>query len=121
MRHATPAIGGICASALLSQTFAAQKPPRCRHAVSWTQRFRRQILGWPMPQENVEIVRRSFAEFDRGGIDSALGYFDPEIEWTTTDAYIESATYRGHEGVRLYFETMAEEFDDLRMEAEELI
>ena len=50
-----------------------------------------------MPQENVEIVRRSFAEFDRGGIESALGYFDPEIGWTTTDAYIESATYRGHE------------------------
>jgi ketosteroid isomerase-like protein len=80
-----------------------------------------QILDWPMQQENVEVVRRSFAELDRSGIDSALGYFDPEIEWTTTDAYIESATYRGHEGVRLYFDTIAAEFDDLCIEAEELI
>jgi ketosteroid isomerase-like protein len=87
---------------------------RCR----WTPRFRRQILGGPMPQENVEIVRRSLAEFDRGGIDSALGYFDPEIDWTTTDAYIESANYRGRKGVRSYFETMAAEFEDLRIEAD---
>jgi ketosteroid isomerase-like protein len=37
------------------------------------------------------------------------------------DAYIERATYRGHEGVRRYLGTMEEEFEDVRVEPVELI
>ena len=53
-----------------------------------------------MSQENVEIVRRSFDAFARAGFDSVPDYFDPEIEWTTTDAFLEAATYRGYDGIR---------------------
>jgi ketosteroid isomerase-like protein len=74
-----------------------------------------------MSQENVEIVRRSFDQFAREGLGSVLGYFDSEIEWTTTDGYLEAATYRGHEGIRRYFETLTGEFENVRMEADELI
>jgi ketosteroid isomerase-like protein len=74
-----------------------------------------------MSQENVEIVRRSFAQFAHEGLGSVLGDFDPEIEWTTTDAFLEAATYCGHEGIRGYFETLAGEFDNVRLEAEEVI
>jgi ketosteroid isomerase-like protein len=74
-----------------------------------------------MSQENVEVVRRSLEAFERGGLDMSLDYFDPEVEWTTTDAYLEAATYRGHQGVRHYFETLSGEFDAVRLEAEEMI
>jgi ketosteroid isomerase-like protein len=75
-----------------------------------------------MTQENVEIVRRAFAAASEGsGVEELMPYLDPGIEWTTTGAFLEPATYRGHEGVRHYFGLMENEFEDLRNEAEELI
>jgi ketosteroid isomerase-like protein len=74
-----------------------------------------------MSQENVEIVCRAFAAFERDGLAGMLPHFDCEIEWTTTDAYIEPATYRGYEGVLRYLGTMAREFDGIHLEAQELI
>ena len=45
-----------------------------------------------MSQENVEIVCRAFAAFERDGLAGMLPHFDSEIEWTTTDGHIEPAT-----------------------------
>ena len=50
-----------------------------------------------------------------------LRYYHPEVEWTSTEDYIERATYRGHEGLRRYFGTMEEQFNDLRIDPVELI
>jgi ketosteroid isomerase-like protein len=50
-----------------------------------------------------------------------LRYLDPEVEWSTTDAWIERATYRGHDGVRRHLGSMAAEFEDVRAEPVELI
>jgi ketosteroid isomerase-like protein len=74
-----------------------------------------------MSQENVEIVRRAVEAYGREGLDGALRYYDPEVEREPTGAYIERATCRGHEGVRRYLRSMEEEFEDLRIEPEELI
>jgi hypothetical protein len=41
-----------------------------------------------MSQENVEIVRRAIEAYEREGLDGSLRYYDPEIEWTSTDAYM---------------------------------
>ncbi len=74
-----------------------------------------------MSQEDVEVVRRSFDAYARDGLDGLLRYLDPEIEWTTTGAFVEAATYRGHEGVRQYLGSMLGEFEEVRSEPEELI
>ena len=74
-----------------------------------------------MSRENVEIVRRALEAYQREGLDGYLRYFDPEIEWSTTDTWIERATYRGHDGVRRYLGTMEAEFEDVRIEPVELI
>jgi ketosteroid isomerase-like protein len=74
-----------------------------------------------MSEENVEIVRRALEAYDREGLDGYLRYLDPEIEWTTTDAWIERATYRGHAGVRRYLGTIEEEFENVRVEPVEVI
>ena len=74
-----------------------------------------------MSEENVDTIRQSFDAFERDGLEGTLRYLHPEIEWTTTAGYIEPATYRGHEGVRRYLGTVADEFDDLRIEPLELI
>ena len=74
-----------------------------------------------MSQENVEIVRRAFAGSQEDGLEGLMLYLDPEIEWTTTGAFVEAATYRGHAGVRRYLGSMEEEFEDLSNRPEELI
>jgi ketosteroid isomerase-like protein len=74
-----------------------------------------------MSQENVEIVRRALDAYRREGLDGYLRYFDPAIEWTTTGAYLEQGTYRGHQGVRRYLAPIEAEFDDLRVEPQKLI
>ena len=74
-----------------------------------------------MSQGNVEIVRSAFAAGERDGLDGLLSALDPEIEWTTTGAFIEAATYQGHEGVRGYLGAMEDEFDDMRIDPEEFI
>jgi ketosteroid isomerase-like protein len=73
-----------------------------------------------MPQENVEIVRRSFDAYARDGIDGLLRYLDPEIKWTTTGAFLDAATYCGHLEVRRYL-GLFDDFADLRNEPQEFI
>jgi ketosteroid isomerase-like protein len=80
-----------------------------------------EILRGAMSQENVEIVRRAFAASLRDGLEGLMPYLDPEIEWTTTGAFLEAATYRGHAGVRRYLGSMEEEFEDLSNQPEQLI
>jgi ketosteroid isomerase-like protein len=67
-----------------------------------------------MSQENVELVRRAFDAYEREGLDGLMCYLDPQVEWITTDAFLEAATYRGHEGVRRYLGAVIDEFDELR-------
>ena len=71
-----------------------------------------------MSQENVEIVRRALAT---ESIEPLIDHLSPEIEWTTTGAFLEAATYHGHDEVRRYLGAMQDEFDDLRSEPQELI
>jgi ketosteroid isomerase-like protein len=74
-----------------------------------------------MSQENVEVVRRAIEAYAREGLEGSLRYYDPEVEWTTTEAYIEPATYSGHDGLRRYLGAIEEEFEDLQIEPIELI
>ena len=74
-----------------------------------------------MSQENVELVREAFDAYARDGLEGMLPFYDPDIEWTTTASYIEPATYRGHEGVRRYLGTPAEEFDEVHVELMEVL
>jgi ketosteroid isomerase-like protein len=73
-----------------------------------------------MSQENVEIVRRAFAAYEREGLQGLLACLHPEIEWTTTGMFLDADTYRGHDDVRRYL-GLFDEFEDLRNEPIELI
>jgi ketosteroid isomerase-like protein len=57
-----------------------------------------------MSEENVELVRRAYAEFEGGRF--SADFLDPEI---------------GHEGVERYLDKVYEAFDDYRMVPEEFI
>ena len=67
-----------------------------------------------MSQEDVEAVRDAFDAFESEGIDGLLAHLDPQIEWTTTGEFLESAVYRGHEAVRRYLSALLGEFEARR-------
>ena len=57
---------------------------------------------------NAELIRRVFAEANRvaevGGFGAWLDFFSEEIVWEAAEDAPDAGTYRGHEGIRAYFE-----------------
>jgi ketosteroid isomerase-like protein len=74
-----------------------------------------------MSQENVEIIKRSLATFEQGGLDASLRFYDPEVTWEEARDEPEAEIYRGHDGLRALEEKWLVPFDDLRIEPEEFI
>jgi ketosteroid isomerase-like protein len=56
-----------------------------------------------MSRENVEIVRRWNAAYNRRDFETLLELTDPEIEFRSIFVGIESV-FRGHDGLRAYFD-----------------
>lgn len=74
-----------------------------------------------MTEENAEVARRTFAAIGRWDLDELLELYDDEIEFLPlTGTRVESGGYKGHEGVRAYFEEVAEIWEELRPHADDL-
>ena len=71
--------------------------------------------------KDLDALEAAINGFNNGGIEAALEYFHPEVEWETTGMFVEADTYRGHEGVRRYMGAFYEEFDDLHFTIEEVV
>jgi ketosteroid isomerase-like protein len=74
-----------------------------------------------MSQENVEVVRDTLAAFNRGGVEAALDYFDPSIEWFGPPEWLEERLYKGHDGIRKIAAVWTENFDDYRLDLDRTI
>jgi ketosteroid isomerase-like protein len=81
-----------------------------------------------MSRENVEIVRRFYdiyaGRYDRYREDpSALWQvLAPDIEWyPLTGALVEGRPYKGHEGVKAYFEDLADAWEESDVSADRFI
>ena len=80
-----------------------------------------------MSQENVELIRRAYKAFNRGGVDAVIdeGIWSPEIVWDATPSGIPGlGVYRGHEEVKSFFKDdwfQAFPFEDWELEVDELI
>jgi ketosteroid isomerase-like protein len=83
--------------------------------------------GSEVSEENVELVRRLYAElasegsgreFERRLTDEALGRFlDPRIEWVpVTHSLLAVDTYRGFEGVRRFWVEFVSAWESYRVE-----
>ena len=70
-----------------------------------------------MIAENTEIVRRGFEALSKGGVEALLPFIHPEFEVTTPSQFAaEPDTYRGHEGIRRYFDSFYDAMDEVRFE-----
>jgi ketosteroid isomerase-like protein len=69
-------------------------------------------------EDPIEVVRKAFAAFTLRDVDSLLEIVDEEIEFLpvgTTKLLGQTDAYRGHEGIRAYFDDVARVWQELRV------
>ncbi len=70
-----------------------------------------------MAHENLKIVKDGFEAFNADGVDGILPFIHPDFEATTPpELASEPDTYRGHDGVRRWFDSFYEVMDEIRWE-----
>ena len=73
-----------------------------------------------MSRENVDVLNRGYAAVNRGDIDELLLSVHPEVEFTSLIAEAEGETFRGHDGVRRWWEQVVIPLGGLHGEIEEV-
>ena len=73
-----------------------------------------------MSEQNVEVARRAFAAFNAGDVEGLVETSHPDCEWLPFRAQLEGETYRGHDGVRRFFNDMQEDWREFQIEVVEL-
>ena len=73
-----------------------------------------------MSQENVEIVRRGYAAFATGGMETALPFFTEDTVVYSIPEWPDDPEYHGHDGLRKLDRQWRENFDDFGFDVREL-
>jgi ketosteroid isomerase-like protein len=74
-----------------------------------------------MSRENVELVHQAIDAFNRRDLDAFLALMDPGVEFTPYERALEGlGPYRGHDGVRNWWEESFAALPDLRAELNEV-
>jgi ketosteroid isomerase-like protein len=68
-----------------------------------------------MSQENIELIRATVEAFNRNDLDAVVQKMHPEVVWETLDVLPDMGTYRGHEGVRTFWQMWTETFRGFRL------
>ena len=74
-----------------------------------------------MSEENVETVRASIAAYNADGLEAALAYLHPDIEWFTNPEWPEMHSYRGHDGIRKLAAQLGEAVGDVHLEVDRFL
>jgi ketosteroid isomerase-like protein len=61
-----------------------------------------------MSEENVELALLAVDAFNRRDVEAVIALSDPECVWYPAFVGIMEGPYRGHDGIRQYFEDLAE-------------
>ena len=64
-----------------------------------------------MSQAHIDLLRDSHEAFRRRDLDAFVGYMHPDVEFTSLVLEVEG-TYRGHEGVRSWWDNILGVFPD---------
>jgi ketosteroid isomerase-like protein len=74
-----------------------------------------------MSQENVELLRRFHAAFNRRDLDALLALHDPDVEVVSLRMNVEGGhPFRGHDGVRSWYGSLLDIYPDWVSEIEKV-
>jgi ketosteroid isomerase-like protein len=78
----------------------------------------RSAAYWPhVATRNEELTKRAFDALGERGVEAIPEFVHPEFEMTTLPGQAaEPQTYRGHEGLRRWFDTFYEVMDEIAIE-----
>jgi ketosteroid isomerase-like protein len=71
-------------------------------------------------QENVEVVRRAFEAFARGGIEAMIEYAAPDCVFYPDPSWMEEREYRGREAFIAFNRTQTDAFGDFTIEVHDI-
>jgi ketosteroid isomerase-like protein len=71
-----------------------------------------------MPLSNAEKFQRALDAVNRGDLAGTLEHAHPEVRWEAPSVLPDTDTYHGHEGIRAWWETMNDAFENLRLDPE---
>jgi ketosteroid isomerase-like protein len=69
-----------------------------------------------MSQENVELAYRAYDAVRRRDLDAHLAVYDPDVEIEPLTGVAVGTSYRGHNGVRRWWEDILSTFPDFAVE-----
>src|SRR5262245_26286931 len=75
-----------------------------------------------MSVENVEMVRRQVAAFNRGDLEGALDGWAPDAIWDHSNSRgFDAGVFRGHAQIRAFWQRFLDAFDEVRQEVVEVL
>jgi ketosteroid isomerase-like protein len=75
----------------------------------------------PMVEDNVQVVSGAYDAFRRGDIPSIIGILHDDVDWHVPAVLPHRFDARGHEEVRQFFGRLAELWDELGVETDDLV
>jgi ketosteroid isomerase-like protein len=76
--------------------------------------------GRNLPESNLDIVRAGVDAWNRRDSEAAIGFLAPDAELIPMRAVFEGTVYRGAEGFKALLADMSEDWEDFRLETDEL-
>ena len=74
-----------------------------------------------MSEQDVKLVRRVFDAINRRDVQAVLEAYHPDADMSTlTSELVQGKAYRGHTGIREYFSSFADVWEELRLEPQEI-
>ncbi len=74
-----------------------------------------------MALDKVDVIREVNAAFNSGDLERIVAVIDPDFETSVPAQFsAEPDTYRGHEGIRRYFDSFHDVMEEIRFEQVEL-
>jgi len=70
-------------------------------------------------QHFVTVCLRFIEPFNRGDIEACGAMLDAEVEWYTSNRYLDSESHQGPDDVKRYLQSLSEHVDEARMEPED--
>lgn len=73
-----------------------------------------------MSEQDVETIRGGLAALNRRDVEGMLATLRPDVEMVPARAVLEGTVYRGHEGLRRWLDDMGEDWDEFRIDPDEV-
>ena len=75
-----------------------------------------------MAQEQIDLIRRLYEDFNRGGAAAVYGWLDADVAWTNPLDSVDHRTFHGHDGVATWFrDYLYPQFESIVFDPEEFI